>query len=206
MGDEVRHIVKSRKLKVADGDSLKSIADAAGITWQELAKYNFNTEDPDEINIALRDKVGCRKKTKDGYNYIFTSKDDPGIIYVPQEMPDTSYEHSTTHTINVSPPQEYKYTPADCYVNFRPKEGWEGEYGFDWLRDGDYDVKVAPKIKEEKYDDIVGKYEVLVQPGCIGKLLFQKAKKQVMDDGNDYGADADFVKYPDLLAKLKGGI
>ena len=25
-----------------------------------------------------------------------------------------------------------------CIVKFRPVEGWKGEYGFDWFREGDY--------------------------------------------------------------------
>ncbi|MDP9042098.1 MAG: LysM peptidoglycan-binding domain-containing protein, partial [Bacteroidota bacterium] len=92
-------LVKGKEYKVKDGDSILSIAAAAGITWQELARFNWGTEDPDQINIRLRDKVGCRKKTPDGKNFIFTSKDDPGIIHVPENVPPKTFSTSATHTV-----------------------------------------------------------------------------------------------------------
>jgi hypothetical protein len=68
---------------VETGDSLKSIAEANGLTWQELAKLNWKTSVPEEINWYLYRNVGCRTESPDGHNYSFRSDDDPGIIYVP---------------------------------------------------------------------------------------------------------------------------
>ena len=91
---EQKNIVNAKKYKVQDGDSLKSIADKAGISWQELAKFNWGTDDPDKINQFLRIKVGCLNKSKDGKNYVFSSKDDPGIVYLPEELPKKTYSTS----------------------------------------------------------------------------------------------------------------
>ena len=56
------------------------------MTWQELAKFNWQTDVPREINEHLAKDVGCTRKTRDGKNYIFTSEDDPGIIYIPKKQ------------------------------------------------------------------------------------------------------------------------
>lgn len=32
----------------------------------------------------------------------------------------------------------YDFIDARCIVKFRPADNWEGEYGFDWFREGDY--------------------------------------------------------------------
>jgi len=71
---------ESAKLYTAvDGDTLQAIAEretAAGnpITWQELAKYNWGTDDPATINELLRDELGARKR--DGANNFTISADD----------------------------------------------------------------------------------------------------------------------------------
>ncbi|ATB30135.1 HET-C-related protein [Melittangium boletus] len=72
-----------RAHRVRDGESLDSIARAHGLTWQELARYNFGTDVKDEVSRQLATKVGCRKKTFDGRSYIFTSQDSPGLIQIP---------------------------------------------------------------------------------------------------------------------------
>ncbi len=72
--------------KVQDGDSIKSIADALGMTWQELARLNWGTDVPEEINWYLVHYVGCTKKAGE-HNYAFTSKDNPGILWLPYPLP-----------------------------------------------------------------------------------------------------------------------
>lgn len=73
----------ARRHRVRDGDSLASLAHANGITWQELAIFNFGSADKEEITRQLYSKVGCRKRTADGRSYMFTSQDMPGIIMIP---------------------------------------------------------------------------------------------------------------------------
>ncbi|WP_434385511.1 HET-C-related protein [Melittangium boletus] len=69
--------------RVKDGETLDSIARANGLTWQELAHHNFGTDSKTEVSRQLFTKIGCRKKTFDGLNYIFTSQDTPGLIQIP---------------------------------------------------------------------------------------------------------------------------
>ena len=74
-------------IHVKDGDTLESVASEHGMTWQELAEYNWDTHDPDQINIHLRNEVGCTKKI--GANYIFESSNKPGLIKVPVAKEET---------------------------------------------------------------------------------------------------------------------
>lgn len=101
------YIVKVKEYKVTDGDSLQSIAGKAGISWKELAQFNWGTSDPNKVNIMLRRKVGCTQKAKDGINYIFTSKDDPGIILFPEKENKTAFNTSKSHTIVVKSQKKF---------------------------------------------------------------------------------------------------
>src|SRR5262249_10728996 len=49
----------------------------------DLIDYNFRTRAPDEVNWYLRRNVGCRKTSRDGKNYIFSTDASPGIVYLP---------------------------------------------------------------------------------------------------------------------------
>ncbi len=46
---------------VKSGDTLVSIAADYGMTWRQLASYNWGTQRPSEINRKLYEVVGCRK-------------------------------------------------------------------------------------------------------------------------------------------------
>lgn len=94
----IAHIVEH---KVQTGETLKSIAEANAFTWQELAEFNWETRAPDEINRHLRDEVGCTVKTPDGYNYRFTSGDDPGLLYIPRPWHERGMATEQTHVIRV---------------------------------------------------------------------------------------------------------
>lgn len=86
--------------KVKSGETIASIAADAGIDWQQLARFNWGTNVPREINERLRDEVGCTKKTVDGRNYVLDDIDEPGIIYVPSEWR-RSFQPGRTHYIRV---------------------------------------------------------------------------------------------------------
>jgi hypothetical protein len=98
-----KRIAEIEEHKVKTGESIKSLAEANGMTWQELAKFNWDTDVPDEINKHLRDEVGCTKKTRDGYNYMFDNSDDPGIIYLPKskDWKESGLQTDKTHTLRV---------------------------------------------------------------------------------------------------------
>lgn len=69
--------------RVRTGDTLAGLAQMAGMTWKELAKFNWGTDDPKKVNRHLRWDVGCTKKTADGSNYVFDDSDSPGIVLLP---------------------------------------------------------------------------------------------------------------------------
>lgn len=73
------------KYFVRDGDTLSSVANKFGITFRELVLFNFGTQIPSEINIKLREQVGCTQRTKDGKNYIFSDEDKPGLLLIPRK-------------------------------------------------------------------------------------------------------------------------
>jgi hypothetical protein len=97
-------IARVEPYKVTSRDTLDSIAKANGMTWKQLARFNWGTDVPREINRYLRDRVGCTKKTKDGKNYVFDDSDDPGIVYIPHPWGLSGLACKQVHTIRVRPP------------------------------------------------------------------------------------------------------
>ncbi len=87
--------------KVRTGESIKSLAEANGLTWQELARFNWSTAVPDEINVKLADEVGCTRKAPDGVNYRFDDGDEPGLVLIPRPWSVTGLATERMHTIRV---------------------------------------------------------------------------------------------------------
>lgn len=48
---------------------------------------------------------------------------------------------------------------SNCVVEFRPENNWKGEYGFDWLRRGDYEEIICGRKLKFDYKNIVKDYE-----------------------------------------------
>lgn len=99
-----RHVVRR-------GESIKSLAENAGMTWQELAKYNWGTDVPDQINQFLFLIAGCRQKTPDGHNYIFSDDDVNrgthelnGIVFIPERFSQENMALDTEHEIRIRVP------------------------------------------------------------------------------------------------------
>jgi hypothetical protein len=81
---------------VASGDSWWTLAELPQVrtarqSASDLCYFNFKTRNPREINWYLYHKVGCRRVTKDGKNYLFSNADrlskdaaTPGILYLPR--------------------------------------------------------------------------------------------------------------------------
>ncbi len=156
-------IAKAKEYKVQDGDTMQSIADANGVTIAELAKFNFGSDKPDDINKGMRSKVGSIKKAADKKNLIFSSVDDPGILYIPENFPEPSFASNGSHSITVKQIPVKTFIPSKVMVEFRPKTDWKGEFGFDWLRVGD--------VGEKSYKSIInGGWKGLVDDGT-GKMI-----------------------------------
>lgn len=87
--------------KVQTGETIDSLARGANLTWQQLSLFNWGTSVPEQINEHLRDEVGCTKKTADGYNYVFTSDDDPGIVFIPRVWEQSGLATEVEHVVRV---------------------------------------------------------------------------------------------------------
>jgi hypothetical protein len=72
--------------RVTSLDSWITVAQKAGIAPRDLIQYNFGTTNPREVNWCLRNIVGCHHPSPDGWNYMFTSMDNPGVIYLPPKQ------------------------------------------------------------------------------------------------------------------------
>lgn len=97
--DECIALVEARK--VSNGDTIESLAKECGLSWEELARFNWGTSDPDRINEHLYRDVGCTEKTADGKNFIFRDTDDPGLVYLPREFSRSGLATDETHIIRV---------------------------------------------------------------------------------------------------------
>ncbi len=104
----------AKRYTAEEGDTLQSIAEretAAGnpVTWQEIAKYNWGTDDENEVNEYLRDELGCRWRDADN-NFVISADDEPASdLLIPLSFKKEGLALSRTHTIRVrmkkSPPQ-----------------------------------------------------------------------------------------------------
>ncbi len=95
------YIVEITPHKVRTGETLAGLAKANKLTWQMLAKFNWGTADPVQINSHLRREVGCTRKTKDRKNYMFSDSDDPGVIHIPKPFRVYGLATKRIHTVRV---------------------------------------------------------------------------------------------------------
>jgi hypothetical protein len=99
---------KSVAHRVGGNDSWYTLAElpqvkAAHMSANDLCYFNFKTRRPSEINWYLYHKVGCRKATKDGKNYVFSAADSPGVVYLPAvgaPLPVNEYTPTGGTTLN----------------------------------------------------------------------------------------------------------
>ncbi len=95
-------VLEIEEYQVVDGDTLDSIADGAGMTSEQLAMFNWGTREPEEIQLRMRDTVGCLYKDDETGLYVFDDDDDPGIVYLPKDWESQAYPVDQEHEIRVS--------------------------------------------------------------------------------------------------------
>ena len=117
---EIKPFIEHR---VKTGESLSSLAETHGCSWQQIAMYNFGTAAPDEVNRFLYDIVGCTKRTKDRKNYIFTDADVPGIIYILKTPTPLSLSTGQTHRVVVKRPILYSRVEVQTVDEFGHRAG-----------------------------------------------------------------------------------
>ncbi|GAA6172146.1 hypothetical protein NBRC116592_18160 [Colwellia sp. KU-HH00111] len=97
-----RTIAVVEQRKVQDGDSLVSLAEGAGLIWEDIADFNFGTHEQDEVNAQLRDLTGCTISDQRG-NYSFSSTDDPGLIWIPKPFKAEGLATGKVHVFRARP-------------------------------------------------------------------------------------------------------
>ncbi|MDY7226723.1 MSCRAMM family protein [Hyalangium rubrum] len=80
-----RFLARLVKYKVSDGETLESVAEANGLSVNELTQFNWGTTAPKEIQKRLFLDVGCRETDASG-KFVLTRHDNPGILYIARPM------------------------------------------------------------------------------------------------------------------------
>ena len=112
------YILEITPHKVRTGETLAGLAKANKLSLQMLAKFNWGTSDPAEINRHLQDDVGCTKRTGDGKNYKFDDSDHPGLIYIPRPWRKTTLATSHTHIMRVRRLEPKRIVRGYVWVQF----------------------------------------------------------------------------------------
>ena len=112
MGFDSRTSAKTYRAE--DGDTLKTIAEretAEGnqLTWQELALFNWGTDDEEEIEEFLRDELGAHKRDESNKFVISPDDEGPGELRIPLRFRKEGLSLDHIHVVRVrtktSPPQ-----------------------------------------------------------------------------------------------------
>ena len=97
----------SRAYRPSDGDTLAVIADreaAAGnpITAEDIARFNWGTEDPEEIQTLMRDELGARARDGDK-GFVLSGDDAPrSELRIPEAFEQRGFSLEQTHQIRVA--------------------------------------------------------------------------------------------------------
>jgi outer membrane protein OmpA-like peptidoglycan-associated protein len=96
----------ARRYVPQEGDTLERIAErerAAGnpVTWQEIARFNWGTDDPHEVDACLRDELGCRKRDAANH-YVISTEDEPrSELLIPVAFKKAGLALGKTYTLRV---------------------------------------------------------------------------------------------------------
>lgn len=109
--------------RVKDNDNWESVASKLGIDAKALIFYNFQTNNPEEVNYYLEHNVGCTHASPDGWNYSFRGA-IPGIIYHPHIPPVIAFHHQTLSgmTLMQNPPGRWQLKAHfQVHIAFNPR-------------------------------------------------------------------------------------
>lgn len=95
-----RVLVKVTEHRVIDGETLDSVAEMYGLTADALARFNWGTTDPDEVQQRLEVSVGCTLKDEGG-GFVFSRDDEPGILHIPRPVALSGLPVEQSHILRV---------------------------------------------------------------------------------------------------------
>lgn len=142
------HRDRAKKHAPKDGDTLQSIAQqetAAGnpISWQEIARFNWGTDNPDVIDEFLRDELGCYVRGGDKRFVMSADAQARTPLLIPRPFAKDGLATETTHTIKV----RKKDKPPKQFESCTRVEGITFEYDSDKIRKSETaDVDKAAEV------------------------------------------------------------
>jgi hypothetical protein len=105
----------SIQYKVKDLETWEDIAGRHRLDVHELIYFNFQTNNPDEVNWYLRRNVGCNVESPSRLNWAFSSSANPGIIYLPISYKHVKPKETKKKQTNVSPIALYFEGPSSPF-------------------------------------------------------------------------------------------
>lgn len=96
------YLAKIKKHRVADGETLQSIAEENNMTFADLAYFNWGVYDNKKVFRCMRRDIGCSKPTKNRTDFHFQDSDTPGIVFIPEALSEENFPTGQTHVIKVS--------------------------------------------------------------------------------------------------------
>jgi hypothetical protein len=154
MGYEKRDSAK--KYTPADGDTLKSIAEgetATGnpMTWQDIARFNWGTDDPKIAEEMLRDELGCYLRGEDK-RFVFAA--DCVVrtqLLIPVPFKKSGLSTTKTHTLKVKkqppPPKQFQTCAGISGATFEFDKSFLRPTVADDLKIVDKAMKTNPEAK-----------------------------------------------------------
>lgn len=85
-----------------------TVARKFDVDVKDLIWFNFQTNDPAEVNWYLRNHTGCSKVSPSGNNWMFSNSANPGIIYIPPAE-DTTITFEPEEMCSWTPDQTSKF-------------------------------------------------------------------------------------------------
>ncbi|MCP3142903.1 LysM peptidoglycan-binding domain-containing protein [Pyxidicoccus xibeiensis] len=98
-GSKPRFLARLIEHRVRDGETLESVAERYETTVDALGQFNWSTTEPAQIQRHLYLDVGCT--VRKGGKFVFTRRDSPGILFVPQPLSLRRLAVERHHTLRV---------------------------------------------------------------------------------------------------------
>ncbi len=96
------YLSKIKEHRVAEGETLKSIAEENNMTFADLAYFNWGVYDNATVLQCMSRDTGCTRLTKDKKDCQFSGSDSPGILFIPEPLAEEDFATGQTHIIKVS--------------------------------------------------------------------------------------------------------
>lgn len=188
--------------RVLDGDSWASLARKFEMDAKNLIWFNFKTTVRPEINWYLYNYVGCRTPSPRGKSWSFSSRDQPGIIWIPLALSGSS-----------PTPKKAKEPSQDLDAPDTYHESGSAKYGFRRLTAEGASRLVESGSKKARFVHQRGFHRYVIQRGLVvptaeGERLVLKVSSYTIVfllDGKFYVQDrGDFVEDIAMGADIEG--